>query len=566
MPVPLTRRRWRAAAGVAAGSARAASTALGRPALRMLLLSYFGYSLARKASRVALVVLAFTLGGVEAVAAISIAQLLPAAVIGPLGSSIGDRLDPARALGIGYAAQALGLLVTGAAVSAGAPLPAIAACAAVTNAAFALTRPVHVATLPDVAEHPDELPLGNAASVWVDGVASLVGPLLAGLGLALAGAGEVLLVLASVCLAASLTASRVVVRRIIRTSPEQGVRDVLLGGMRELARDRDGARLTGLLALQYAVVGLLDVLLVVVAVDVLGGSAVDTSVLAAAIGAGAALGAAGSLALAGRPRLRGPLLVGAGVTGAPIALLGVAPALGIALVLLTAYGTGKSLVTVSGQTLLQRTVPDEVSARVFGVQEGLIQAATAGGAALGPALVLGLGPGGALLVSGAILPTATLLIAGSLRRLDSRAVVPGPVFDLLRGIPFLAVLPPRTLEQLARHAERRVLPGGAVVFHQGEPGDRYYVVAAGRARVDVDGRPVRTLGPGEGFGEIALLERTHRTATVVAEDELTVHSLDREDFLRGLMDSASALEGARGEASARLRGDRDGAAHPDTDG
>jgi predicted MFS family arabinose efflux permease len=540
---------------VVASQARTAAVAFRRPSLRLLLASYFAYSLARKASRVALLVLAFDLGGVQATAGMAVAMLVPGVIVAPVGSALGDRISPVRALGLGYGAQAAALLATGVAVLLSAPLGIIALLASVTNAAYTLTRPVHQATLPDVAERPDELALGNAASVWADGVASLVGPLLAGLVLALAGAGEVLLILAAVCSAAALMSLRLVLKRDVRAPEPAPIRDVLLDGARELARDRDGAALTGLVALQYVVVGLLDVLLVVFVVEVLERPTAAASILAAAIGAGAALGAAVSVALSGRPRLGPALVVGAVLTGGPVALLVVTGRLGVVEFLLILYGAGKGLVTVAGQTLLQRTVREDVSARVFGIQEGLIQAATAIGSALGPVLVVSFGIQGALLATGAILPLVALAAIRALRRLDSRAVVPGPVFDLLNAVPFLSVLPLRTLERLSRSAGRSSVDAGLPVVRQGDPGDRYFVIEHGSARVEVSGAYARSLGPGDGFGEIALLEDSPRTATVTALADLALVWLERDEFLSALTSNAPALEGARWRASDRLRSD-----------
>ena len=547
---------WRRVRRSAATQAQAARTAFARRSLRLLLLSYFGYSLARKASRVALLVLAFDLGGVRATAGMAVAMLLPAVIVAPVGSALGDRISPDRALGLGYAAQGLALMGTALVVLLQAPLGMIALLAAITNAAFTITRPIHQATLPDVAEHPDELPLGNAASVWVDGVASLAGPLLAGMVLTLAGAGELLLVLAAVCVLAALMSLRVVLRRIVRAPEPAPVRDVLLDGLRELRRDRDGAALTVLVALQYAVVGLLDVLLVVFVVDVLARPSASASILAAAIGAGAALGGAMSITLSGRPRLAPALLTGAAMTGVPVTALAVTGRLGVVEALLVAYGAGKAIITVAGQTLLQRTVPEDVSARVFGIQEGLIQATSAVGSALGPILVAWFGVRGALVASGAIVPVAALLALPALRRLDGRAVVPGPVFDLLAAVPFLGVLSLRTLERLARGTGSRTVAAGATVIRQGDRADRFYVVERGTARVDVSGTFARMIGPGDGFGEIALLEDSPRTATVTALEDMSVVSLDRGEFLSAVTTNAPALEGARWHASDRLRSDR----------
>jgi CRP-like cAMP-binding protein len=92
-------------------------------------------------------------------------------------------------------------------------------------------------------------------------------------------------------------------------------------------------------------------------------------------------------------------------------------------------------------------------------------------------------------------------------------------------------LPLPAIEQLARGLEPVSVSAGQVVFNQGDVGDRYYVIESGSAEVIGDGRRVATLGPGEGFGEIALMRRVPRTATVRAADQLRLQALRSDHFL-----------------------------------
>ena len=73
------------------------------------------------------------------------------------------------------------------------------------------------------------------------------------------------------------------------------------------------------------------------------------------------------------------------------------------------------------------------------------------------------------------------------------------------------------------------------MFRQGDIGDRYFVIESGEAEVIGDGRVVATLGPGEGFGEIALLRRSRRTATVRAASELRLQALRSDHFLPAVL-------------------------------
>jgi CRP-like cAMP-binding protein len=93
------------------------------------------------------------------------------------------------------------------------------------------------------------------------------------------------------------------------------------------------------------------------------------------------------------------------------------------------------------------------------------------------------------------------------------------------------VLPLPAIEQLARGLEPLDVPVGHVVFRQGDVGDHYFVIESGRAEVIGDGQLVASLGPGLGFGEIALLRRVRRTATVRATTELRLKALRSDRFL-----------------------------------
>jgi CRP-like cAMP-binding protein len=83
-------------------------------------------------------------------------------------------------------------------------------------------------------------------------------------------------------------------------------------------------------------------------------------------------------------------------------------------------------------------------------------------------------------------------------------------------------------------------PAGTALMTQGEPGDRFVVIATGEIEVLVDGRPIHRLGPGAGVGEIALLRRTPRTATVRAVTDVTGYSIDAATFLAAVAGPAAA--------------------------
>jgi len=102
--------------------------------------------------------------------------------------------------------------------------------------------------------------------------------------------------------------------------------------------------------------------------------------------------------------------------------------------------------------------------------------------------------------------------------------------DRLRGIAIFASLSARDLDELAAKLEREQFPAGAAVVEEGAHGDAFYLIDSGQAEVTIKGHRVRTMGRGDHFGEIALLQDVPRTATVRALTPLDVLKLHRPDF------------------------------------
>jgi hypothetical protein len=325
-----------------------------------------------------------------------------------------------------------------------------------------------------------------------------------------------------------------------------------------LARESGLRALVFLLCMQTLVAGALNVLIVVTALQLLDLGEGGVGYLNSAVGVGGLVGAVLAAVLISR-RLSANFLLGIMLWGLPIALIGVFPETVPALVFLALIGLGNTLVDVSAFTLLQRAVPDEVLARVFGAVQALWVGTIGIGAILAPALIEAVGIERALIVTGALLPALALLLSRRLAALDALPV-PETELALLRGIDLFKPLPAPVLESLAQSLVPVRVEAGREVFRQGELGDRFYIVAAGEVEIVSDGRVVAVTGPGGYFGEIALLRDVPRTATVRARGEVDLRALERDDFIGAVTGHAASSETADAVVATRLSSLRPGLA------
>jgi len=276
-------------------------------------------------------------------------------------------------------------------------------------------------------------------------------------------------------------------------------------------------------------------------------------VLSAAVGIGGLLGAAATVTLIGRDRLAPAFFLGVVVIGVPIALIAFATGPAVAVVLLGVAGVGKSFFDVTSRTLLQRSVDDDVLARVFGVQEGLAMAALALGSVIAPILVDRIGIDAAFMVAGLALPAVALISLERIRSVDRDADVADPAdVDLLRGTSLFGPLGLASLERVARNLVSVDVASGGIVIKEGDEGDRFYLIAEGSVDVTRAGATLATLGPGAFVGEIALLRDVPRTATVTAISDSSLRALDREHFLAAVTGSPAGAVALAEEMDRRL--------------
>jgi hypothetical protein len=197
---------------------------------------------------------------------------------------------------------------------------------------------------------------------------------------------------------------------------------------------------------------------------------------------------------------------------------------------------------------------------VFGAVESLIIGAMGIGAAVAPGLVDWLGTRGALIATGSLLPVLGLAFWHRLGAIDAAFALPVRQLVLLRGSSIFAPLPQAQQERLARQLVPVHAGAGETIVREGETGDRFYLVQEGELDVSVDGAPVSPLGPGDHFGEIALLRDVPRTATVTARTETDLYALERDEFIAAVTGHSPSAEAADAVVSQRLATARTGLA------
>ena len=526
--------------------------------LRWLELAWASSIVGHYAFLIAVSVYAYGVGGEKAVGLLFLARLIPSALAAPFAGMLGDRFPRERVLLFTNVTRIA--LVGAAAIAAVAdadPLVvyALSIAATMANTPFRSSQAALTATL---ARTPDELTAANAVASGIESIAIFAGPALAGVILAATSAGAAFAITAVLIVVSALCLLLMSVEQTERPKRELDASTIMaerLAGFTTLAKNPSLRVMVLLLTAQMAMFGAVQVFIVVAAIDLLDLGKGGVGYLNAAIGIGAFVGAVGALTLTGATRLSPAFLVGLVVTGLPLVVLGLWQEVGVALLVFGVMGVGNSFVDVSGLTLVQRAVPDEVLARVFGVIQMLWLAAMGIGAAVAPALIAWLGIDGAIIATGALLPALVVLFGVTVARIDASAPAPDPdELRVLASVPIFAPLPGGSLEHLAaRLVPLRVDPG-TVIVREGDAGDRFYIVADGRLEVSQYGRAISELDAGGYFGEIALLRDVPRTATVTAKESSVLYALDRDDFLSAVTGHPQSAEAAETVMSARLAG------------
>jgi CRP-like cAMP-binding protein/predicted MFS family arabinose efflux permease len=518
-------------------------SAPGRP-LQWVSAAWFLTNLAEWAYITALSIHGYRLDGALVVGLIG-ARFAPGALLGsPLVDPL-TRRRPASVLRALSLSRALAVAVVAVTLAGGAPIGVAIAIVWVDAIISAPYRPVQSALLPALAGTPRELSAAAGSVPVLKALAQAVGALVGSLALTSLGTPAVLVIAAGAFALTAVLLSGLATEAPVALPEVQAPPHGRAGD--DLATDRLGSIETGfrlvarrarpLLVLGGArslTRGVWTALVVVASLRLLGLGNSGVGLLMAAAGVGAAVAMPVALRFAGRRTLAGPGAVAFAFAGIPITLVGITASPVSAVVLIGIWGLAFALADAISNALIHRVV----DARRLGPSVAALEASKnlleGLGALVAPALLAVVGIRTALIVVGAPLPLLVVLSRRGLERVDERAETRVRPLAALRRTASFRGLTMLALESIGSRLGRKTAVAGEAVVLQGDVGDCFYVIDEGRVEVTIDGYHVGALGPGDSFGDKALLHSAPRTATVTATESTVLWSLDGAGFAAGV--------------------------------
>lgn len=509
---------------------------LANPDVRGVVLAFAAITAAEWVLGAAVAIYAFGAGGTNAVGLVGV-RFAVAAVAGLWSGGLAERHSRTAILTATAAARTVAYVVIAAALAAGAPLAVVVALVWLDAAVGSAYRPAQAALLPSLVDSPGELTAASALTSNAKTSGQVLGALGGGTLAALVSVQGAVAIAAALGLLACAAGTRARQRRRRDRAAGQGRAAQLRGavaGIAALGRDAEAARIVRFALLRSLVRGLWVALAVVASIRLLGLGRAGFGILMAAAGTGAILAIPGTALLVGRGALTRWFTFGLLLCGVPIAVAGVSGTAG-AIAAMVAWGVGLSLSDVTAQALLNRVVSGREIGRVTGAMESGKLLFEGLGSVLAPLLTASLSVRGALLATGGVLPLALALEHRRLGGIDARAGDRVALLELVRGTATFGALRVDALEGVVSGLRALSVSAGSDVIRQGEEGHEWYAVAGGELDVLVDGFTINTLGPGDGFGELALLRAVPRSATVRARTDVSLMALERDAFLTALL-------------------------------
>jgi len=498
-------------------------------------------SLSDQAGTAALAIYLFGHGGSASLSLLAL-RFFPPAAAGPLVPAALARLGVTRTLRGVPATRAALMMSASGAVAGHLPLWVIASVFGADMTVGQAFRPAVATALPSLSDSVEGVARASAALANAKSVGGFAGATIGSLTAATAGLAPACLLITAL-IAAPLPA---VVRATAATAVFGGPPRVLrLRTAIGAVRTRAAIVSVVVGSMRTMLRGVWTGLVVLLATGAIGIGSRGVAVLALAAGAGGilSLGITGRL-LAGRrlaPWLCGAIITAAGMT----VLIATLPRLAVCVAALLVWGLALALADLSASTVIPRVVDHRSIAAVSAVNENAKLVMEGLGVFCAPALAILLGPRVALAVFASGVLVIIAISWPAARRAERDVAERMRTLDLLRSVNLFRGLRLDAIETLAAGAREVTCPAGRVLMTLGEPGDSYWILQSGSVFVHPLGLAPRRLGPGAGFGEIALLHDVPRTATVEAAEEITALVVDRESFLLAVT-GASAVPEATG--------------------
>jgi MFS family permease len=537
------------------------ASALSRRDLRLLLGGLITSATGSWAYNVALVAFVFSrTHSLTWVGAAGLVRFLPALLLSTYGGVIAERTERVRLMVSADLLCALWQIGLAIVVAENFSVTLALVLAALTAATNVVYNPAVAATIPSVVSE-DDLVAANALNGTIDNLVVIVGPALGAI-LVLAGAtAGVFAVNAASFLISALLVARMRTRSRPVDVTERGragpLRQMVVGAKTILALPA-ARTLVAYCALVSFVYGTDTVLFVGVSEHQLGTGGEGFGYLLAGLGIGGILMAAAVERLSRSRRLAPIILAGVAGYTLPTALLTVIHSPGLAFGIEVVRGASTLVVDVIAITALQRSVPREQLARVFGVFFAFVLGAISLGTVITPQIVSAFGLDAALLTM-ALLPFAIGALGyPALRAMDrvsaAKAAVLAPKVALLEQLGIFAAASTAILERLAADATAVTFGPAATIIREGDQADALYALAEGEVEVTVCGELggpdqwIRTMTAPTYFGEIGVLEKIPRTATVTALTDCRCERIEGDALLDALTTvpaSTSLMENAR---------------------
>jgi MFS family permease len=495
-----------------------------------ILTSFSGWCFA-----IALGVYGFEAHGITGVGIVALIRYLPGAAAAPIAGVMIDRSS--RRTVLVWSAFAMGLVLAGTAVAAalGAPPAVVFIFPGLYAIASSPYGPAESSLSPMLARTPQQLSAGNVNHAAMENGGSLLGAIVTGF-LLTATSPAFIFALAAVAAAVVFLLLIGIVHDhrpayLHSESEVASARRDIAAGLHTLAA-HPALRLAWLTtALLLLFEGFADVLLVGLALHLLELPDGSVGFLNAAWGLGAIVGGAGLVVLLDRGKLVIAIAGGSIVLGLATMLPGLWPVPFAAYGGWFGIGIGFVFVEVAAKTLLQRLGDDEQMGRLLTLLESGRLAAMALGSLVAIVADALLGTRGSLIAAGALMPVFVVLCWTRLRAYEVGAPAAEVPYGLLRHNSIFEPLSVATLVRLSQDLAPVDFEAGIDVIVQGEQGDRFYLIETGQVEVLEHGEFRRNEGPGESFGEIALLHDVPRTATVRTTAPTRLLELEREQFL-----------------------------------